>query len=266
MRRRGEAMMKKKLILAALLMSMAVTVFAEEQIVWEDQTAAEDPAFVFEEEDTSEQQMVSEEQTASEEPEYVFEEPAATIEEQITDTDTVFEEIAFDEGTDLIQEPSVFEEQVTEDLVSEDLASEQASAVDIPHAVEGLVYTGEPQVLILPQPGSWLYSLDGEQYKPDPPTAINAGTYTVYMKEGNADPVAVTVTIAKADVIFTPPVANSTIIATASEAGEEPAGTGEEPSYAAGEENEVGEGVAEPAYSGEEPAYADEVVFEVVFE
>ena len=86
------------------------------------------------------------------------------------------------------------------------------------------------------------------------------------MKEGNADPVAVTVTIAKADVIFTPPVANSTIIATASEAGEEPAGTGEEPSYAAGEENEVGEGVAEPAYSGEEPAYADEVVFEVVFE
>ena len=130
--------MKKKLILAALLMSMAVTVFAEEQIVWEDQTAAEDPAFVFEEEDTSEQQMVSEEQTASEEPEYVFEEPAATIEEQITDTDTVFEEIAFDEGTDLIQEPSVFEEQVTEDLVSEDLASEQASAVDIPHAVEGL--------------------------------------------------------------------------------------------------------------------------------
>ena len=85
--------MKKKLILAALLMSMAVTVFAEEEVVWEE-TATEDVTYaesVFEEEETVEQ-------TASEDPEYVFDEPAATIEEEITDEDTVFEEIAFDEN------------------------------------------------------------------------------------------------------------------------------------------------------------------------
>ena len=253
--------MKRSIIFAALVMSMAVSVSAEEELVWEEQAATEETyaESVFEEEETVGQ-------TASEDPEYVFEEPGATIEEEITDEETVFEEIAFDGSTtELIQEPSVFEEQVTEDLVSEETAGEETAAAS-PQGAEGLVYSGESQELILPQPGDWTYSLDGEQYTEDLPTAINAGTYTVYMKEGNADPVAVTVTIAKADVIFTPPVANSTIIATASEAGEEPAGTGEEPSYAAGEENEVGEGVAEPAYSGEEPAYADEVVFEVVFE
>ena len=252
--------MKKKIILAALLMSMAVTVYAEE-VVWEEQTATEDVTYA---ESVFEEETISEEQTASEDPEYVFEEPAETIEEEITDEDVVSEEIAFDQSTELIQEESVFEQVVSEEVAEAAAVDESSAAASV--AIEGLVYTGEPQELILPQAGEWLYSLDGEEYSKDIPTAINAGTYTVYMKEGNADPVAVTVTIAKADVVFTPPVANSTIIATASEAGEEPAGTGEEPSYAAGEENEVGEGVAEPAYSGEEPAYADEVVFEVVFE
>ena len=51
---------------------------------------------------------------------------------------------------------------------------------------------------------------------------------------------SITVTIAKADVIFTPPVANTSSTPATSEAG-----TG------------VG--------AGEEPAYADEVVFEEVF-
>ena len=259
--------MKKKLILAALLMSMAVTVFAEEQIVWEDQTAVDDPAFVFEEEDTD--QIVSEEQTASEEPEYVFEEPE--IIEETTDEETVFEEIAFDEAAavseeaNLIQESSVFEEE----LVTEEVASEQTSAVDIPHAAEGLIYTGEPQELITAQGEMWLYSLDGEHFTDAIPTAINAGTYTVYLREGDKDPVSITVTIAKADVIFTPPVANTTSQSATDEpdgGNEEPGEGAAEPAYAAGEENEVGEGVAESAYSGEEPAYADEVVFEVVFE
>ena len=36
--------MKKKMILAALLMSMAVTVYAEE-VVWEEQTATEDVTY-----------------------------------------------------------------------------------------------------------------------------------------------------------------------------------------------------------------------------
>ena len=199
---------------------------------------------VFEEEETVEQ-------TASEEPEYVFDE-TAIIEEEIKDEDVVSEEIAFDENadqaTELIQEQSVFEEQV----VTEDVAGDEGAAVDESSsatavAVEGLVYTGEPQELITAQEGSWTYSLDGVTYTEEIPTGVNAGEYTVYMKEGEAEAVVITVTIAKADVIFTPPVASSTI--TRSEAGTG-VGAGEEPAYA-----------DEPAYAvGEE---SDGVVFEV---
>ena len=256
MKRIGEATMKKKLILAALLMSMAVTVFAEEELIWEEQTAVEDVMYAFEEETTS-----VEEQTASEDPEYVFEEPAVTIEEEIKDEDVVSEEIAFDQSTELIQEESVFEQVVSEEVAEAAAVDESSVAASV--SIEGLVYTGEPQELILPQTGDWTYSLDGEQYTSELPTAVNAGEYTVYMKEGEKEVLVITVTIAKADVIFTPPVANSTIIATNELAtGEEPAETGDVPAYAAGEENEAGEGAAELAYSGEGPAYADEVVFE----
>ena len=256
--------MKKKIILAALLMSMAVTVFAEEELIWEEQTAVEDVMCVFEEE------TIAEEQTASEDPEYVFDEPVI-VEEDVTTEDTVFEEIAFDQSTELIQEESVFEQVVTEEVAEAAAVDESSAAASV--AIEGLVYTGEPQELILPQPGSWTYSLDGETYTSELPTAVNAGEYTVYMKEGEKEVLVITVTIAKADVVFTPPVANtsSTIITTTENEQEneepvtgEPGGdaVNEEPAYAAGEENEVGEGAVEPAYSGEGPAYADEVVFE----
>ena len=239
--------MKKKMILAALLMSMAVTVYAEE-VVWEEQTATEDVTYA---ESVFEEETISEEQTASEEPEYVFDE-TAIIEEEIKDEDVVSEEIAFDENadqaTELIQEQSVFEEQV----VTEDVAGDEGAAVDESSsatavAVEDLVYTGEPQELITAQEGSWTYSLDGVTYTEEIPTGVNAGEYTVYMKEGEAEAVVITVTIAKADVIFTPPVASSTITrseaATARADGEEPA-YADEPAYAVGEES-------------------DEVVFEV---
>ena len=234
--------MKKKIILAALLMSMAVTVYAEE-VVWEEQTATEDVTYaesVFEEETTS-----VEEQTTSEDPEYVFEEPAVTIEEEITDEDVVSEEIAFDQSTELIQEESVFEQVVSEEVAEAAAVDESSSATAV--AVEGLVYTGEPQELITAQEGSCTYSLDGVTYTEEIPTGVNAGEYTVYMKEGDAEAVVITVTIAKADVIFTPPVASSTITrseaATARADGEEPA-YADEPAYAVGEES-------------------DEVVFEV---
>ena len=239
--------MKKKIILAALLMSMAVTVYAEE-VVWKEQTATEDVTYA---ESVFEEETISEEQTASEEPEYVFDE-TAIIEEEIKDEDVVSEEIAFDENadqaTELIQEQSVFEEQV----VTEDVAGDEGAAVDESSsatavAVEDLVYTGEPQELITAQEGSWTYSLDGVTYTEEIPTGVNAGEYTVYMKEGEAEAVVITVTIAKADVIFTPPVASSTITrseaATARADGEEPA-YADEPAYAVGEES-------------------DEVVFEV---
>ena len=181
---------------------MAVTVFAEEEVVWEEQTATEDVTYA---ESVFEEETISEEQTASEDPEYVFDEPAATIEEEITDEDTVFEEIAFDET--VVQEASVFEEQVvTEEVASAETAAGDEAATSA--AVEGLVYTGEPQELITAQGEMWLYSLDGEEYTSELPTAVNAGTYTVYMKEGETVE-TVTVTIAKADVTFTPPVPNT---------------------------------------------------------
>ena len=121
-----------------------------------------------------------------------------------------------------------------------------------PVAVEGLIYTGLPQALITPQPGSWLYSLDGETYSNDLPVGVNAGDYTVYMKEGDGEAVTIIVTIAKADVVnITPPVASSPV--TTSESA--PADTNE----AAPGEDAAGD---EPAYEAGEDAI--EVVFEQV--
>ncbi|MBR0367077.1 MAG: hypothetical protein IJH86_01630 [Clostridia bacterium] len=107
-----------------------------------------------------------------------------------------------------------------------DLLTDEPAA---PVAVEGLVYTGEPQALVVgPTDGIVLYSLDGENIAPDIPTGIDAGEYTVYYKmtkvaepapeaaeepaqEADQDAATETVatltaTIAKADVVFTPPV------------------------------------------------------------
>jgi hypothetical protein len=72
------------------------------------------------------------------------------------------------------------------------------------------MYTGEPQVLVKLQEGAWLYSLDGESFSLEIPTAINVEEYTVYMKEVEEEALGVKVTIAKASVTFTPPVPNTT--------------------------------------------------------
>ena len=112
-----------------------------------------------------------------------------------------------------------------------DLLTDEAAA---PLPLEGLVYTGEPQALVTgPDDGTILYSLDGENYSPEIPTGVNAGEYTVYYKmtkateevqeadeaiaaeeaqeavqDAETETVAIlTVTIAKADVVFTPPIA-----------------------------------------------------------
>ena len=141
-------------------------------------------------------------------------------------------------------------------MAGDEAAATEQSSSALEVAIEGLVYTGEPQELITPQPGSWLYSLDGETYTEAIPTGVNAGTYTVYMKEGETVE-TVTVSIAKADVVFTPPVANtSTTNTTEDEQENEDAA----PVDAAANE--------EAAYAdGEEPAYSDgDVVDEVIFE
>ena len=56
--------------------------------------------------------------------------------------------------------------------------------------------------------GAWLYSLDGENYSADLPAAVDAGEYTVFFKAAeDAETQSLTVTVAKADVVFTPPTA-----------------------------------------------------------
>ena len=97
-----------------------------------------------------------------------------------------------EEASEPAQQPSVEEE-----------ASEAAPALPTANA---LTYTGEAQALVTGE--GWLYSLDGETYGEAIPTAIDAGEYTVYFKAAeDAQPQTLTVTVAKADVVFTPPVA-----------------------------------------------------------
>ena len=101
--------------------------------------------------------------------------------------------------------------------------------------------------------------IHGETYTSSLPTGINAGTYTVYMREGDSDPVVITVTIAKADVVnIIAPVAPSPV----TRGGEGPADASEEVSspVTTSEATLGKDGEEEPAYAAwEEP---DEVVFE----
>ena len=78
-------------------------------------------------------------------------------------------------------------------------------------------YNEQPQALIAAgttEDGTMLYSLDGENWSTEIPTATDAGEYTVYYKvQGDAnhndsEPESVNVTIAKAAPEFTAPLAN----------------------------------------------------------
>ena len=72
-----------------------------------------------------------------------------------------------------------------------------------------MIYTGEAQSLVSVE-DAWHYSPDGEHYTADIPAAIDAGKYTVYYRAADDPDVGVfrlTVTVAKADVAFEPPVA-----------------------------------------------------------
>ena len=103
-------------------------------------------------------------------------------------------------------------EQPSEEQPSEQPTEEQPSeqpAPAIPTARE-LTYNGEAQALLSVGEGAaYLYSLDGETYGEEIPTATNAGEYTVFYKTAeDAEPAILTVVIAKADVILTAPTAN----------------------------------------------------------
>ena len=117
-------------------------------------------------------------------------EPASPKGEAFEET----EEPSVEEASEPAQQPSVEEE-----------ASEAAPTLPTANA---LTYTGEAQALVTGE--GWLYSLDGEAYSAELPAAVNAGEYTVYFIPADAidaQPQTLTVTVAKADVVFTPPVA-----------------------------------------------------------
>lgn len=65
-----------------------------------------------------------------------------------------------------------------------------ATVVTAPTAIEGLEYNVNPQTLVtagVAEGGIVLYSLDGESYSEDLPTATRPGTYTVYYKAHSDD-------------------------------------------------------------------------------
>ena len=106
------------------------------------------------------------------------------------------------------EEPSV--EADAEELA--DAASYDSAAGLCPLARE-LTFNGKAQELIdvedIPE-GALCYSLDGEAFSPEIPTGTNAGDYIVYYRaagEEAAQVSSLTVTISKADVIFTAPSA-----------------------------------------------------------
>ena len=106
------------------------------------------------------------------------------------------------------EEPSV--EADAEELA--DAASYDSAAGLCPLARE-LTFNGKAQELIDVEDiseGALCYSLDGETFSPEIPTGTNAGDYIVYYRaagEETAQVSSLTVTISKADVIFTAPSA-----------------------------------------------------------
>ena len=119
------------------------------------------------------------------------------------------EEPARDELQEIpAEDPSV--EADAEELA--DTVSYDSAAGFCPLARE-LTYNGKAQELIdvedIPE-GTLCYSLDGEAFSPEIPTGTDAGDYIVYYRaagEEAAQVFSLTVTISKADVIFTAPSA-----------------------------------------------------------
>ena len=170
----------------------------------EDEPAEEQPAEEPAEEEPAEEEHAeepAEEESAEEE---AAAEPA---EEEPAEQEPAEEEPAAEESAvESIEEPA--EEQPVEEPAEEPVAEEPAEEEPIVEpTANALTYTGEAQALVYGE-GAWLYSLDGETYGEEIPTAVNAGEYTVYFKATEADePQSITVTVAKADAEFTPPVA-----------------------------------------------------------
>ena len=98
------------------------------------------------------------------------------------------------------------EETPTDEQPTDKQPTDERPADGAPVA-NALVYTGEAQALVSAGEG-WLFSVDGEAFTADIPVAVDAGDYTVFFKAAeDAEAQALTVTVAKADVVLVPPEA-----------------------------------------------------------
>ena len=98
------------------------------------------------------------------------------------------------------------DEQPTDEQPTDKQPTDEQPANGAPVA-NALVYTGEAQALVSAGEG-WLFSVDGEAFTADIPVAVDAGDYTVFFKAADdAEAQALTVTVAKADVVLVPPEA-----------------------------------------------------------
>jgi hypothetical protein len=98
------------------------------------------------------------------------------------------------------------DEQPTDEQPTDEQPTDEQPANGAPVA-NALVYTGEAQALVSAGEG-WLFSVDGEAFTADIPAAVDAGDYTVFYKAADdAEAQALTVTVAKADVVLVPPEA-----------------------------------------------------------
>ena len=199
---------------------LARFVEAEESTAEEptEEPAVEEPAEEPTDEEPAEEPVTEEpaeepatEEPAAEEPaeepaveEPVAEEPAEEPTDEEPTEEPAVEEPAADEPA---QEPSI-EEEASEPAQQPSVEEEASEAAPALPTANALTYTGEAQALVTGE--GWLYSLDGEAYSVELPAAVNAGEYTVYFIPADAidaQPQTLTVTVAKADVVFTPPVA-----------------------------------------------------------
>ena len=173
---------------------------AEEQSTAEEQSAEEPqkPSPATEGSDSGEGGAIAPEEVVPQE------EPttADETEGETTSSDSPDGEPASPEGEAL----SAPEEAPVEEQPAEEAPAEEASDDGAPIA-NALTYTGEAQPLVTAGEG-WLFSMDGEAFTADIPTAVDAGEYTVFYKAAeDAEAQALTVAVAKADVTLIPPEA-----------------------------------------------------------
>ena len=114
---------------------------------------------------------------------------------------------------DELKEISAGEPSIEADAEEVSDAVSYAPAAGICPLARELTYNGQAQELIDVEDirkGTLCYSLDGEAFSPEIPTGTDAGEYIVYFRaaeEETAQVSSLTVTISKADVIYTAPSA-----------------------------------------------------------